>query len=205
MGTEQASHCEEVGLWVGFHCRTPSGGTGLSLLPLSSLPGTTSYGQPSLGSEDLEIFVTSFLPKPFGVPRRCLQISRQNGVVWASTEWQEDPQVSPLEARPLKAHPLRGVSHSLAKLALWPRGGALAAMVSEQMSFCSMGGRATRSGWPLDRGRKESGEELTAHSPSRMPSWLCVFCGLTRGLCTLSRVRAVFHLPASAPIYVRQG
>lgn len=80
------------------------------------------------------------------------------------------PQVSPLEARPLKAHPLCGVSPSLAKLALWTRGGALAAMVSEQMPLCSMGGRATRASWPLGRGRKESGEELTAHSPSRMPS-----------------------------------
>lgn len=189
---------------MGFHCRKTSGGTGLPLLPLRSLPGPTSY-RLSLGSGDLENFVTSFPPKSFRAPRRCLQISRQNGVVWASTEWQEDPRPVLFRPAPSRSVLSVGVSPSLAKLALWPRGGAMAAMVSEQMSLCSMGGRGIRAGWPLGRGRKESGEELTAHGPSRMPSWLCVFCGLTRGLCTLDRVRAVFYLSASAPIYVRQG
>lgn len=95
------------------------------------------------------------------------------------------------------------VPPSLVKLELWPRGEGLAAMVSEEMFPCSMGGRGAREGWPLGKGREETGRN-PVQSPSRTPSQLCVFCGLTRGLCTLGRVQAVFHLPALAPIYVRQ-
>lgn len=107
-----------------------------------------------LGNGDLEIFVTSFLPKPSQVPKRCPQISREKGVVWGPTE------------RMGALRPALCVGSSLSA----GEGGWLCR--SRCLPAPWEAGAPGQAGLWAGEGRRQ--EELTAPSPSRTPPWLCV-------------------------------
>lgn len=109
--------------------------------------------QASLGSGDFESLSHLFSPSHPRFRGDALKLRERRGwgVVWVPTEWGKDPEAS-----------LPGGTAALAK----GRGPGCCGV----RDVLLLHGRQGCQGRLAFR----QGEELTAHGPSRMPSWLCV-------------------------------